>query len=102
MLVDAIIATTGTAVLLPLTFGGLIATRGRRSEQLLVAPRGARFGDATALVRAAIDASNQASLETSVPAPSAPEAEAAKAVVRTPLVVVPDDRPFTRSDRRAA
>jgi hypothetical protein len=79
MLVDAIIVTTGAAVLLPLTFGGLIAAHGRRSEELLVAPRGARFGDATRLTRTVPETANP-----------------------TPLVAVRTDAPFTRSERRAA
>ena len=129
MLVDAIIATTGVAVLLPLTFSGLIAAHGRRSDNFLLAPRGARFGDATRLVRAAVEAERatgraadkatsrtvanaavQTPDEATVPTSSRTPGEdavrdtgeAANEVTRTPLVAVRAEAPFTRSDRRAA
>jgi hypothetical protein len=53
MVIDVILALAGVALLLLLTFGGLIATEGRKSDQLLVAPRGARFGEASRLTRKA-------------------------------------------------
>jgi hypothetical protein len=53
MVIDVILTIAGVGVLLLLTFGALIAAQGRRSDQLLVAPRGARFGDASRLTRKA-------------------------------------------------
>jgi hypothetical protein len=51
MVIDLILAVAGVGVLLLLSFGGRIAAHGRKSDQLLVAPRGARFGDASRMIR---------------------------------------------------
>ena len=51
MVIDIILTIAGAGVLLLLTFGGLIATQGRKSASFLIAPRGARFGEASGLVR---------------------------------------------------
>jgi len=52
-----LVGLVGFAVLIVMTFGHRAAREGRGDEDmrenLLVAPRGARFGDATAMVRQA-------------------------------------------------
>jgi hypothetical protein len=85
MVIDVILAVAGSAVLLLLTFSTLIAGQGRRSDQLLVAPRGARFGDASRLARRAARERRPATLEARDAVPSVVELGT-----------------FARSDRRAA
>ena len=85
MVIDIILTIAGAGVLLLLTFGGLIATQARKSEQLLVAPRGARFGDASRLAR-------RTGRQRRLSAVEAPDTEASTVQPST----------FAQSDRHAA
>ena len=46
----AVVVVAGVLVVAVLALGGRVARAGRESGQLLVAPRGSRFGDASRLV----------------------------------------------------
>jgi len=59
----AVVVVVGVLVVAGLALAGRVARVGRESGQLLVAPRGARFGDAARLV-----------VVTARPAPAAPPA----------------------------
>ena len=52
MTINLIIVVPGVALLLTAAFAGLVTIYGRRSEEHLVAPRNAGFGQASRLVRA--------------------------------------------------
>jgi hypothetical protein len=55
MIVSLVVAVPGIILLLVLVASGIVAGPGRRSRQALVAPRGARYSDATRILRAAAD-----------------------------------------------
>jgi len=52
MIISLIIVVPGVALLLVAAFAGLVTHYGRKSDQQLVAPRNAEFGDASRLIRA--------------------------------------------------